>query len=71
MPVRLLTSSVFKWPDKEVVDKAVRDWAGKVAQEYPEVMRLGYFGSYARGDWGVGMIWTSSLFWKVARNPLT
>ncbi|HEV8675412.1 MAG TPA: nucleotidyltransferase domain-containing protein [Methylomirabilota bacterium] len=21
---------------------------------YPEVRRIGYFGSYARGDWGVG-----------------
>lgn len=54
MPVRFLTSSVFKWPDKEAVDSAVRSWAAKVAQESPEVVRLGYFGSYARGDWGVG-----------------
>jgi predicted nucleotidyltransferase len=21
---------------------------------HPEVVRVGYFGSYARGDWGVG-----------------
>jgi len=25
-----------------------------VAQEHPEVLRIGYIGSYARGDWGVG-----------------
>jgi len=25
-----------------------------VAAARPEVRRLGYFGSYARGDWGVG-----------------
>jgi hypothetical protein len=25
-----------------------------VAREHPEVLRIGYFGSYARGDWGVG-----------------
>ena len=54
MPVRLLTSSVFKWPDKETVDAAVRGWVEKVAKERPEVVRIGYFGSYARGDWGVG-----------------
>jgi len=23
-------------------------------RERPEVLRIGYFGSYARGDWGVG-----------------
>jgi predicted nucleotidyltransferase len=23
-------------------------------QQRPEIVRLGYFGSYARGDWGVG-----------------
>jgi len=26
----------------------------QVAREHPEVVRIGYFGSYARGDWGVG-----------------
>jgi uncharacterized protein len=44
----------LKWPDKKTVDLAVRHWAEKVAQERREVMRIGYFGSYARGDWGVG-----------------
>jgi len=45
---------VLKWPDREAVDRAVRVWAEQVAQERPEVLRIGYFGSYARGDWGVG-----------------
>ncbi len=54
MPVRSLTSSVFKWPKAEDVDRAVRRWAQKVGRERPEVLRIGYIGSYARGDWGVG-----------------
>jgi predicted nucleotidyltransferase len=43
---------VLKWPDQEEVDRAVRQWAAAVA--HPEVLRIGYFGSYARGNWGVG-----------------
>ena len=54
MPVRSLRSSVFTWPRAEEVDRAVRCWARKVAQQHPEVIRIGYIGSYARGDWGVG-----------------
>ena len=54
MPVRLLSSSILKWPDAEAVDSAVRRWAGNVGQECEDVQMIGYFGSYARGDWGVG-----------------
>lgn len=54
MPVRSLNSSVLKWPDAGVVDAAVRAWAATVAATHPDVARIGYFGSYARGDWGVG-----------------
>ena len=54
MPVRSLSSPVLKWPDSQMVDQAVRRWAEKVAQQQQDVVRIGYFGSYARGDWGVG-----------------
>ncbi|MGQ9602514.1 MAG: nucleotidyltransferase domain-containing protein, partial [Candidatus Bipolaricaulia bacterium] len=54
MPVRSLNSSVLKWPDAKTVDRAVRIWAKEIAQLKPEVVRIGYLGSYARGDWGVG-----------------
>lgn len=54
MPVRLLNSSVLKWPDRGDVDKAVRAWVGPESIKHPELCRLAYFGSYARGDWGVG-----------------
>jgi predicted nucleotidyltransferase len=54
MPVRSLNSSVLRWPKRDEVDRAVRLWAAKLVKERPEIIRLGYFGSYARGDWGVG-----------------
>jgi hypothetical protein len=54
MPVRSLNSSVLKWPDKESVVAAARQLARSEAAVRPELLRLGYFGSYARGDWGVG-----------------
>jgi uncharacterized protein len=54
MPVRSLSSSVLKWPNKQVVDSAVRSWAEKVSEERKDVRNIGYCGSYARGDWGVG-----------------
>ena len=54
MPVRSLNSSVLRWPDLKTVDRAVRSWADAIARLRPEVLRIGYFGSYARGDWGVG-----------------
>jgi len=54
MPVRSLNSSVLRWPDLKTVDRAVRSWAGAIARVRPEVLRIGYFGSYARGSWGVG-----------------
>ena len=25
-----------------------------MSQQHPEVLRIGYFGSYAKGNWGVG-----------------
>jgi len=54
MPVRSWNSPVLKWPDAPAVDRAVRVWAERMARRRPEVVRIGYFGSYARGDWGVG-----------------
>jgi len=54
MPVRSLNSSVLKWAKREEVLEAAKQWAKKTAKEHPEVLRIGCFGSYARGDWGVG-----------------
>ncbi len=54
MPVRSLSSPVLKWPEARAVEQAVRDWAEALGRLRPDVLRIGYFGSYARGDWGVG-----------------
>jgi len=54
MPVRSLTSSVFSWPGKDQVDREVRKWVKEEIGKHPELRRLGYYGSYARDDWGVG-----------------
>jgi len=54
MPVRSLNSSILKWPDQRTVDKAAKEWAMSEAKRHPGLVKLGYFGSYARGDSGVG-----------------
>ena len=54
MPVRSLNSSVLKWPDKESVVGSLARWAAKIVKAREDVLGIGYFGSYARGDWGVG-----------------
>lgn len=54
MPVRSLTSSVLRWPDRQAVEAAARSWAAGVVEAGHQVLAVGYFGSYARGDWGVG-----------------
>lgn len=54
MPVRSLSSRVLVWPSRATIEKALRDWAVRQAASRPELLRAGLFGSYARGDWGVG-----------------
>ena len=54
MPVRSLNSSVIKWPDLQEVKTAIVLWVNKLVGTHPEILRIGYIGSYARGDWGVG-----------------
>lgn len=54
MPVRSLSSSVLKWPDRQVVHEALLQWLKKLLSIRADVQRVGYFGSYARGDWGIG-----------------
>ena len=54
MPVRSLSSQVLKWPDTTFVEQAVRQWASEERERRPDLLRVGYFGSYSRGDAGVG-----------------
>jgi len=54
MPVRSLTSSVLAWPRRDDVVAALERWSERAVRLHPEVVRIGYFGSCARGDWSVG-----------------
>lgn len=45
---------MLKWLDAESVLQAVQTWAEQLFAQNPSVLRVGLFGSYARGDWGVG-----------------
>ncbi len=54
MLVKYSSSGVFKWPSREIVHAAVTAWAREQARSHPELLTAGYFGSYARGDWGFG-----------------
>lgn len=54
MPVRSLRTSVLAWPGRPEVETAVTGWAGELARLLPDLGAVGFFGSYARGDWGVG-----------------
>lgn len=52
MPVKSLNSAVLRWPSREEVEGALQVWM--VRHPIPGLLALGYFGSYARGDYGVG-----------------
>ncbi len=54
MPVRSLSSSIIVWPKSDEVVKALKDWISTQAKRHSHLMAVGYFGSYSRGDWGVG-----------------
>ncbi|MCA1649927.1 MAG: nucleotidyltransferase domain-containing protein [Acidobacteria bacterium] len=54
MPVRSFSSPLLKWPDRAAVDTALQTWSEETGKRRRELERVGYFGSYARGDWGVG-----------------
>lgn len=54
MPVRSLSSSVYKWPDRDQVHRALCNSIVALVEQQPNIHKVGYIGSYARGDWGVG-----------------
>lgn len=54
MPVKLLSSSILKWPEPEKVIQALRIWVKDLSQTRHDIVRIGYFGSYAVGNWGCG-----------------
>lgn len=54
MPTRSLRSSVIVWPDRAAVEAALWTWTEGARENRPELRGVGYFGSYARDEWGPG-----------------
>ncbi|MHB8069998.1 MAG: nucleotidyltransferase domain-containing protein [Desulfobaccales bacterium] len=52
--MRSLTSPVLKWPEPKKIIQALKHWVEKLVKTRSDIVRIGYFGSYARGNWGVG-----------------
>jgi len=66
------------------VDQAVRKWVEQQVRSGRDILRAGYFGSYARGDWGVSSdldlilivrnsdqpFWRRALQWDILDLPL-
>jgi hypothetical protein len=44
----------MRWPDAETVRRAAEEWGAALMAREPVVVAVGIFGSYARGDAGVG-----------------
>ncbi|MCX6674595.1 MAG: nucleotidyltransferase domain-containing protein [Methanothrix sp.] len=70
MPVRSLSSSVLKWPDQATVDRSVRRWGELVSRQHKGILKIGYFGSYSRGDWGVGSDLDIIVIVKESPHPI-
>jgi predicted nucleotidyltransferase len=45
---------VLKWPEPHKVIQALKHWVENLVKTQADIVRIGYFGSFARGDWGVG-----------------
>jgi predicted nucleotidyltransferase len=52
--MRSLNLRVHRWPDRDAVERALRQWVETELSRHPDLVRVGYFGSYARGNWSVG-----------------
>lgn len=68
MPTRSLDSSVLRWPDGASVFRAAKAWARQVGHTRADVLRIGCFGSLARGEWSFGS--DLDLIVVVADSPL-
>lgn len=44
----------MRWPSRDEVDAAVRRWVREAMANDSTIQAVGYFGSYARGEAGVG-----------------
>lgn len=71
MPVTSSTSSVKRWPKAEAVIAALEAWGAEAARRRDDLIGLGYFGSYARGDAGFGSDLDLLVIVETDRRPFT
>jgi hypothetical protein len=64
-----LTQSLLLWPEPEIVLRQTTDWAERMAGEHAGLDRVGVFGSYGRGDAGVGSDLDLLLIDRQATGP--
>lgn len=70
MPPPSSSGSVLRWPSSaHVLEQAAR-WARCQAATHPELVAVGIFGSYGRGDAGVGSDLDLLRAWDTADLPL-
>lgn len=75
---------MLRWPSSSVVLAAAQAWADRQAAAHPDLLAVGLFGSYGRGDAGVGSdldlllvlnqcdlpIWERLRHWDTSSLPL-
>lgn len=71
MPVTSSTSSVKRWPNAEAVIAALEVWGAEAASRRDDLIGLGYFGSYARGDAAFGSDLDLVMIVEEDRRPFT
>jgi predicted nucleotidyltransferase len=47
---------VLTWPRREAVEEALRAWSDGMTRSRTDVLGVGFFGSCARGDAGLGSV---------------
>jgi len=62
---------VLTWPDRQEIEHALRQWVQTHVVHRPDVLRVGYFGSYAHDDWGVGSDLDLIILLTDTEQPMT
>ena len=70
MPVSSPLGSVLRWPSAAEVLEAAALWAARQRSAHGDLLAVGVFGSYGRGDAGVGSDLDLVLILQECTDPL-
>lgn len=70
MPVSSPPGSVLRWPSAAEVLRAAGCWSEQQQHGHPDLLAVGVFGSYGRGDAGVGSDLDLLLILKECSEPI-